>query len=319
MAVAGVSLAVFVSPFQDLAIGSDVGCSNLRDEVGGGLDVAVAAGDAKSSRGFDDAPHDISHKLVVHLRGHIHGLLLASDIGVAGHDIRILRRKRGTSDAVPLPSECVALEKLGDVKEIGVGCASEEIQVTAEAILLKHMLHQPCRSHGPHGARGEIIRRCWVAPNIQVVVENSTVAAIEILSHLLATGLSDFQEIKKRQLRLNEISLTGRPEIHLGIDVDGEFSAPRCTRLVIPDTLQVRRHINSSRSISRRGNKQMTAIIPHKNGKLRIVEAAASSLDALICRKAGETVGRCTEVDVGAAEKSAGIGDGSVVNFLETL
>lgn len=151
------------------------------------------------------------------------------------------------------------------------------------------------------------------------MVENCAVAAIEILSHLLATGLSDFQEIKKRQLRLNEISLTGRPEIHLGVDVDREFSAPRCTSLVIPDTLQVGRHINSRRSISRRGNKQMTAIIPHKNSKLRIVEVAASSLDALICRKAGETVGRCAEVDVGAAEKSAGIGDGSVVNLREAL
>lgn len=152
MAVARVSLAVFISPLQDLAIGSNVGSSNLWDEVGGSLDVAVAAGDAESGGSFDDALHDISHELAVHLRGHIHGFLLARDSGVARHDVRILRRERGTSDTIPLPSECVALEKLGDVKEIGVCCASEEIQVATEAILLKHMLHQPRRSHRPHGA-----------------------------------------------------------------------------------------------------------------------------------------------------------------------
>lgn len=150
-------------------------------------------------------------------------------------------------------------------------------------------------------------------------MEDSTVAAVKILSHLLATGLSDFQEIKEWQLRLNEISLTGRPEIHLGIDVDSEFPAPRCTSLVIPDALQIRRHVNSGSSIARRGNKQMTAVVPYKHRELRIAEAAAGSLDALVCRKAGKAVGRCAKVDVGTAQESAGVGDGSIVDFLETL
>lgn len=196
MAVTRVSLAVLISPLQDLAIGSNAGSSNLWYEVGGGLDIAVAGGDAKSGSSFDDALHDVSHQLVIHLRGQIHGLLLAGDSGVAGHDVRILGRERRASNAIPLPSESVALKKLRDIQEIGVGCASEEIYVTAKAILLKHMLHQPRRSHWPHSARGEIIRGRWVSPNIQVVVEDSTVAAIQILSHLLATGLSDFHEIK---------------------------------------------------------------------------------------------------------------------------
>jgi hypothetical protein len=113
-------------------------------------------------------------------------------------------------------------------------------------------------------------------------MENCTIAAIEILSHLLATGLGDFQEIKEWQLRLNEISLTGRPKIHLSINVDSELSAPGRTRLVIPYTLQVGGHVNGGRSIARRGNKQMTAIVPHKNRKLRIVEATAGILDALV-------------------------------------
>lgn len=166
MAVARISLAVLISPLQDLAIRTNARISNLRDEVGGGLDVAVAAGDTESGSSFDDALHDISHKLVVHLRGHVHGLLLARDSSVAGHDVCILRRERGASDAIPLPSECIALKKLGDVKEIGVSCASEKIQVTAETILLKHMLHQPCCSHRPHSARGVVIRRRWIAPNV---------------------------------------------------------------------------------------------------------------------------------------------------------
>lgn len=63
----------------------------------------------------------------------------------------------------------------------------------------------------------------------------------------------------------------------------------------------------------------MTAIVPYKNRKLRVVEAAASILDALVCRKAGEAIGRCAQVDVGAAQESAGVGDGSVVDFLEAL
>lgn len=63
----------------------------------------------------------------------------------------------------------------------------------------------------------------------------------------------------------------------------------------------------------------MTAIVPHKNCKLRVVEATASILDALVCGKAGEAVGRCAKVDVGAAQESAGVGDGSVVDFLEAL
>jgi hypothetical protein len=150
-------------------------------------------------------------------------------------------------------------------------------------------------------------------------MKDSTVAAIEVLSHLLTTGLSDFHEIKEWLLRLNEIGLASRPEIHLKVNIDGEFSTPRRTGLVIPDTLQIRRHINSGRSIARRGNKQMAAIVPYKNGKLRIVETAASILDTLVCRKAGEAVGRCAEVDVGAAQESTGVGDGSVVDFLETL
>jgi hypothetical protein len=63
----------------------------------------------------------------------------------------------------------------------------------------------------------------------------------------------------------------------------------------------------------------MTAIVPHKNRKLWIVEAAASISDALVCRKTGEAVGRCAEVDVGATQESAGVGDGPVVDFLEAL
>lgn len=63
----------------------------------------------------------------------------------------------------------------------------------------------------------------------------------------------------------------------------------------------------------------MTPIVPYKNRKLRVVEAATGSLNALVCRKAGEAVGRCAEVDVGAAQESAGVGDGSVVDVLETL
>lgn len=319
MAVTRISFAVLISPLQDLAIRSSAGSSNLRDKVGGGLDITVATGDAKSSGSFNDAPHDISHKLIVHLGGHIHGLLLTSDSGVAGHDVCILRRERGTSDAVALPSECIALKKVGDVKEIGVGCTLEKIQVAAKTILLKHMLHQPRRPHWPHGARSIVICRCWVSPDIQVVMEDSAVAAIEILSHLLTTGLSDFHEIKEWQLRLNKIGLASRPEIHLQINVNSELSAPRCTRLIIPDTLQIRRHINSGRRIARRSNKQMTAIVPYKDCKLRIIETAASILDALVCRKAGDAVGRCAEVDVGAAQESAGVGDGSVVDFLEAL
>lgn len=150
-------------------------------------------------------------------------------------------------------------------------------------------------------------------------MEDSTVAAIQILSHLLATGLSDFHEIKEWQLCLNQISLTGRPEIHLSVDIDREFSTPGCTSLVIPDALQIRRHINSSRSIARRGNEQMTAIVPHKNRQLRVVEAAASIFYALVCGKAGEAVGRCAKVDVGATQESTGVCDGSVVDFLEAL
>jgi hypothetical protein len=45
----------------------------------------------------------------------------------------------------------------------------------------------------------------------------------------------------------------------------------------------------------------MAAIVPCKNGKLGVIEAAASILDALVCRKTGGAIGRCAEVDVGAA------------------
>lgn len=63
----------------------------------------------------------------------------------------------------------------------------------------------------------------------------------------------------------------------------------------------------------------MAAVVPGKDNQLRVVEVAASILDALVCGKAGEAIGRGAKVDTGTAKKSTAVADGCVVEALEAL
>ena len=63
----------------------------------------------------------------------------------------------------------------------------------------------------------------------------------------------------------------------------------------------------------------MAAVVPRKDNQLRVVECAAGSLDTLVRGLVGDAIGRRAEIDVGTTEKRAAVGNGVVVNLLETL
>ena len=192
----------------------------------------------------------------------------------------VLRRQRGIRHqpfVIRLLDERIE-EKLRRALERGIKLFQLR-RVAAELVAIPEVQAQPRAAHRPHAPRGTVNRR-GRAPQVRVVMRHPAARAVLRLRGARAGHGEIIHHREQRLDALGEIARLGGPVIHLRVDVDGVFAAPRRACAVVPQPLQARRLTTGPR----RADEQVTAKLIIQRRELRVV-ALGKMFDALVRRQ----------------------------------
>ena len=104
--------------------------------------------------------------------------------------------------------------------------------------MLPDMLAQPYAAHRPHAvARG--VHGGRATPEVGVVVGHPTVSAVIQLCRFGSVLRQVFDQVEQRGSTFRKVGDLGRPVVHLGVDVEGIFTAPVGQQVLKPASLEI--------------------------------------------------------------------------------
>ena len=122
---------------------------------------------------------------------------------------------------------------------------------------------------GPHGVAGVETHRTGHGPDVGIMCQApAAVDAVVGLGGEFARALQFLHEGEERLVHLGQRSRLGRPVVFLHIDIAGVVARPGRQDALVPQALQVGRHIGRARAT----DKQVAAILEIEGFEVGIEE-----------------------------------------------
>ena len=155
----------------------------------------------------------------------------------------------------------------------------KEILITGEEEMLPDVGAKPRQTHWPQGSGKPLVLGCCIAPDIGVVMTHRSPASVHTAGGNSAVLPHALDMVVKGRAALGQILHKCAPVVHLGIDVNGIFSAPRRPHILVPDALEIK------------GESSLTGACYHKvagevevhSNQLIVIHAVLYVRKALIC------------------------------------
>ncbi|MNC14935.1 hypothetical protein D3C75_627270 [compost metagenome] len=108
-----------------------------------------------------------------------------------------------------------------------------------KAVMLPGMEGQPCAAHDPLGGRTVNILGSRIRPDVRIMMRHKTAAAVHGLCGNTPLMDHPLDQIEQGLVAFRQVAGFGRPIVHLGVDVNGEFAIPGGRHGLIPDALEI--------------------------------------------------------------------------------
>jgi hypothetical protein len=115
----------------------------------------------------------------------------------------------------------------------------EECAVTRVLEVIPEREREPGAAHLPHAPHGAVDGR-GRPPDVGIVVRDPAARAVHLLCDPRAANRELLRHAQQRLDASGQGRRSGRPVVHLRIDVDRPLAAPGRVRPLVPDSLQVR-------------------------------------------------------------------------------
>src|SRR6266404_2037465 len=135
---------------------------------------------------------------------------------------------------------------------------------------------KPCSTHWPHPPGGAVDGRGG-APEVRIVMSYPASGAPLDFGGAGARFTEVHYHLYQRVDTFGQIAGFSGPVVHLRVDVDGVFAAPRRVHAFVPKALEIRRLAARSRT----RDKQVPAKLEIKGRQLRII-SGRKTFDALV-------------------------------------
>ena len=166
--------------------------------------------------------------------------------------------------------------------------------VASKEVMFPQILAEPCAAQRPQAGIRPVNRR-GRAPQVGVVVSHPAAGVVIHLGRAGA-GLRQVHDHRgQRRDAFGKVRNLRGPVIHLRVDVDGVFAAPRRVHGIVPDALEIR----GLAARTRAGDEQVARELEIQRGELRVV-ALGEMRDALVGRQLHGV--RLAQVEFHAAE-----------------